>query len=319
MMGGGLSQTVNACEQLQGFVSFGIPVQIGITTISKSRVYGSFNKRWSQLSEAISMGMGFSQAVNHFLLSKRHAIPFALSHNQLPAAVQLALSTQYLRERKSCHDALKEKTRYPMVLALCLAGLLLLAITWVLPNSMDLFIRSGQSVPPALTWFSRHLNLGVYLTTAMLIIVGFVCVKGWQSLFSMSHRDLVWGIAYLMKEGLSLKEAISGVSPLGSGRLSQQWGCFMQAMHECPDFYKNWVSSFTMTGEEKRILYMLNVSDQTEGLLIKLAATLYQSHLERIKRIIAMVQPLCLVAAGLVIMLVLYLNYLPVIALIKID
>lgn len=216
------------CRKAAFLLGSGLPIKEAVPVLAdqqQSRLIGGVI---SDIHSLVMQGESFSHA-----LKATGAFPVFMcgyiaigERTASLSAVCLSLA-DYFEARVKTQEELKAAMIYPMMVSVIMLGVIVLAVTLVLPGYSRIFETSGVSLPAAtnaLLAASAFLSSNIFLVvlcSSVLIFfaIGFLkSVKGRKfSAFAKlkipilkqnANRNIVQGLSLLLSSGLSISEAI---------------------------------------------------------------------------------------------------------------
>lgn len=297
------------------FSRLGLPLENAIDTALSLERNRSIQKALVVLKRQCHDGQPLVFALEKSrLLGQR--LPF--TRLDLPITAQLELIHHYLHMRQTAIQDTWRTLRYPLLLAVCLGCSLAICWVWVIPSTISLFTQTGHPLPPVLHALRQYESAIQAVAFFALVLIGIAAGRRFRLWLSISHRELLWAISCALSKGASLKQAITSISISSPQFLKRQWVGFIDHMSHSPNFIRNWCHCFNLpAGESARCtIYTHHCADAAR--LDQLANSLIREHQQCLQGVMRVLQPIMMAIIGIVILIIIGMNYLPILYLSKI-
>lgn len=234
--------------------------------------------------------------------------------------------TNFLNSEKLFMEQLGKSLLYPVVLLFFSLGFLLFFLFVLLPMYERFFTELNIPIPDlianALVFSSFLLNYGLLMGVS--IGIGFFMNSYLSQRFmrvlnlwwykNQIKSDLCFSVGLLLKSGVPMSQIVRSLKLTGSSPMSKQLEVFKQRFFSTGNFSKYWYEALNYS---HYIQLLINVSESQESLdsaLLESAELLRIDHYKKCERISKIFPGVCLVVISLLISVMAYVVFVPVIS-----
>lgn len=215
-----------------------------------------------------------------------------------------------------------KKLLYPLALLGITSGLLVFFVYHSLPMYIESFSQLKIDMPLFLQLAQRLLDAKPTGSSALLLMLSALCFGLWACikllrlacfrwLFSSDQSDLLWLVAMLTKQGLSLKTTFEVINPFGSRSNQSRFSNLKTKFFSTGSFATSWQSVYPLSIYHHELLLSAERSAAFSPSIATLAELMRSEKLDRQMRMIRLLQPTLMILLGILIFAMMYITYLP--------
>lgn len=319
-----LKNFVVLTRKLRNLLSAGFDLKKSVEILLADETNPEQRIRLQSFMQKLTLGVSFVQALQE-LVPK--TIPYQFEHIQMVPDIILFLKAieGYYQTKLDDARQIAGKLSYPLVLLGLTGGVLVVFLVGLLPMYAQFLAGFNQSLPRTLTALLMGIEWAKHHPLILLFGLGFVGILGYSKLmvllkkiintlfFPQTIADVLWVLAILMENGISMKIALESISLTSDANYSQ----FKMAVLNGDGFTESCNRFFVLTVYQKAQLANAEKTQQFHMVLKEVALDIHMQDQRRIEQYTFWIQPILLIGLGLLIGLFLYLIFVPLIGSIK--
>jgi type II secretory pathway component PulF len=299
------SPTMDAVLQL---LDAGYPFHKAILLLADFETDKAYHSRLLRMCSDMDQGLPFHVTLRHLL---PHAVGLAIwDVTSLPdMRTVLRYLGGYISQKEQLLRTLFKSLLYPMVLLLGLILVLLLFVFQVVPAMGTLVESADGSLLSVLLGFREFcLQYMSFVLPGFFVFVGGVSVwfwvRGWARFLGLFFRpraaDVAWMMGVLLSNGMSVDVALSALAA-HSNKVEIGW--LRDQVLQSGQFSPGFVRFFAVRGIQAQLLLVSEKSGTLSTRLLSVGQALLVEDMMLLSRRIGLVQPVLLLAVGVLVWL----------------
>jgi type IV pilus assembly protein PilC len=325
-------------RQLSTMFSAGLTLEKAIGNLAMAETNKKFRRTLEAVNSEIKRGVQLSDAMSHYPYHFDNLYVALVKAGEVSGSLHTVLKdlADYLENVEDTRQKVKGALYYPVIMMVILAVSLLVLLWKIIPQFSDIYASLGASLPaPTLALVamsnlvSQNFLATVFFTTLVLFFLWVLTLTDRGELIwdQMKLKIPVFGnliylnllnkysktLGILFSSGVTVTEALKLVRAVLENRIMSG------AVEDIQDMLKDGYSlsaSMTRSGVFPPIMLQLTQtgeeSGELDGLLAK-ASEFYQKQVDSmIDRLTSLIEPIIIVAVGLIIGGIVVVIYLPI-------
>lgn len=325
-------------RQLSTMFSAGLTLEKAIGNLASAESNKKFKRTLEAVNSEIKRGVQLSDAMSHYPYHFDNLYVALVKAGEVSGSLHTVLKdlADYLENVEDTRQKVKGALYYPVIMMVILALSLLILLWKIIPQFSDIYASLGASLPaPTLALVamsnlvSQNFFATVFIATTVLFFLWVLTLtdRGEMIWDQMKLRIPVFGtliylnllnkfsktLGILFASGVTVTEALKLVKAVLENRI------MAGAVEDIQDMLKDGYSlsvAMTRTGVFPPIMLQLTQtgeeSGELDGLLAK-ASEFYQKQVDSmIDRLTSLIEPIIIVAVGLIIGGIVVVIYLPI-------
>jgi type IV pilus assembly protein PilC len=325
-------------RQLSTMFSAGLTLEKAIGNLASAESNKKFKRTLEAVNSEIKRGVQLSDAMSHYPYHFDNLYVALVKAGEVSGSLHTVLKdlADYLENVEDTRQKVKGALYYPVIMMVILALSLLILLWKIIPQFSDIYASLGASLPaPTLALVamsnlvSQNFFATVFIATTVIFFLWVLTLtdRGEMIWDQMKLRIPVFGnliylnllnkfsktLGILFASGVTVTEALKLVKAVLENRI------MAGAVEDIQDMLKDGYSlsvAMTRTGVFPPIMLQLTQtgeeSGELDGLLAK-ASEFYQKQVDSmIDRLTSLIEPIIIVAVGLIIGGIVVVIYLPI-------
>ncbi|MCA9782326.1 MAG: type II secretion system F family protein [Calditrichaeota bacterium] len=325
-------------RQLSTMFSAGLTLEKSIGNLAISETNKKFRRTLEAVNSEIKRGVQLSDAMSHYPYHFDSLYVALVKAGEVSGSLHTVLKdlADYLENVEDTRQKVKGALYYPVIMMVIL-GLALLILLWkIIPQFSDIYASLGASLPaPTLALVAMS---NIVANNFIIVMLGTFSALFFLWVLTLTDRgELIWDqmklkipvfgnliylnllnkyaktLGILFASGVTVTEALKLVKAVMENRI------MAGAVEDIQDMLKDGYSlsvAMTRTGVFPPIMLQLTQtgeeSGELDGLLAK-ASEFYQKQVDSmIERLTSLIEPIIIVAVGLIIGAIVIVIYLPI-------
>ncbi len=303
------------CKSLSALLKSGLSLHQSLVLLSAEGFQDSaLIQHHLENGHSFSEGLQLLNSDNIPLLSVTHIPDIRLYLEQL---------ANYLDTKSKQKKYFLNQLRYPMILGLCMLGLLALFWFWMIPIYTQFYTNLGLTVPSILSTvntcnriLSEYKWVGISGCLSAMAAIRFFWMDKLKRLYQhiwnpFSEADILWILALSVRSGLSLKDSLQTLQLQPPHPFYEKYQLFLGECTQTGEFSKPFSFFFNCSILYREWMITSEKSGQLVHAMMDISEQLFEEEKKKFERVIAIVQPVLLGIVTLMVGGSLYLTFLP--------
>ncbi|NQY73650.1 MAG: type II secretion system F family protein [Candidatus Margulisbacteria bacterium] len=315
------------CFSLRRFLISGVSLQRAVRILKEGASDSQYRKKLGHMEQALLSGKTFFEVLAT-ILPKQHVLHF--THLKKVPHLDLFLRDlgRFTDKKLENIVSLGQKTAYPLFLIVMtlIAGIIFLV--FLLPIYNQFYGEMNVPLPGVIqkiidlqTLVLHHKAVTIFFITGLSLCVipfmHFINLRLFQWVIPFMVSDMLWSMGLLLKNGVSIPEAINAIQLPATHRSYDAYEEFKQKVTQTGLFAKSFNDTFQLGLEERELLFHAEKSAVLSEMLVEISAILREKEQQSIHKLIQVIQPIMLCVLGGFILCLMYTTFIPILSVIE--